>query len=871
MYTTRTCSRCAAFIKAKGRPTSLAYSTKPTITAAGEAGNRTIQTQSQHQKDGPREVQATDAGASGKADHEETTVASHQTRRRHLPIQRSTAFSKNLLVDSLPHSSQLDASSADNRVSNSITEAELRLAAELKKLDKKRISSTEKLQRFEATLYPYLKNMQGSIPRHIHVLSTTFFNTISADLAVAEKPGQCIKVIRMVSELGFRFEALASKVLFMFCDKLLHGKLDHQGRKRYLKEIWDMWKLCSQLERTSQFGRPLDFAFATEAEIKSDAETRIRAEEKRQLSSRNPGSGSPRPAGYPHALALASTLLQLPFHRALILVPALTLTMGILSDPRFTTPVQRRSSSDIILSFRAALPKKSLADDFFPSLFENMAIDEAKKARFIRYLAFQWPKISVIMGLESAASTKTIARGENNGSSATNIVSSFHKQLRQAYRSRNSAAIMALWEGLRMQIAQRPYIIDYLKKDSDFLDFWVFVWCAIRRPKRLQDVLEFMADHQITPTVKTYTAMMHGWKICKDVERIEGLWLRLSDSPITLDVVIWTERISALIEAGKPQSGIAALAEMLQLWKEDPEKAVKPTIEVVNAAVKGLLPIDANAAHDILSWASKEGIVPNIRTYNILLRETFRENPEKVPDVLKAMKAQGITPDSATFTIILEEDLSSMKDATGQEQVDAIEHVFADIQNAGLRPNLETYAKMLYAVTSLPHCSDEAVEAIQSHMRKNKISATPHMVTILIERALRREPRDINAVKQLLREHDLTDVSKGDQTLWERVMSAHAVTEDSKAAMFVFDELAAAGRPVTSLPCLTDLLKALLAAEERDQAARVVGVVLEHKTSSQEEHSNRNERYWKHHFWFLARENDLIEWEKAPADLKRGR
>jgi hypothetical protein len=104
-------------------------------------------------------------------------------------------------------------------------------------------------------------------------------------------------------------------------------------------------------------------------------------------------------------------------------------------------------------------------------------------------------------------------------------------------------------------------------------------------------------------------------------------------------------------------------------------------------------------------------------------------------------------------------------------------------------------------------------------------------------------------------------------------MSAYAVTGDISSAMGLFHELARAGRPVTSLPCLTDLLKALLgenSAEAGADARQVVSVVLGHKLkrAAAEESLGRDARYWRHHFWYLARENGLIDWGDVPAVLE---
>jgi hypothetical protein len=320
---------------------------------------------------------------------------------------------------------------------------------------------------------------------------------------------------------------------------------------------------------------------------------------------------------------------------------------------------------------------------------------------------------------------------------------------------------------------------------------------------------------------------------------------------------------------------------MSNLWKaavadNKEHSATKPTVEVVNAAVKGLLNMDQQAAHDVLNWASREGIEPDVVTYNILLREALRSAKEdSVPNLLRAMNKQGIQPDSATFTIILEEVLGGLHHASAAEQVEGVNLVFKDIEAAGLKPNLETYGKMLHAVASLANGgADEAIEAVQARMRASNLTITPHMVTILIERAVRREPPDVRAMESLLKEHKLSTISQGDQALWERVMTAYAETGHAVKAMETFDKLQEAGRPATSLWGLRSLLRTLMEEERREDAQRVVQTALEHKLKGRAdghgEDAHWNDRYWKHHFWYLAQEYGLLAGQKLPPELKPG-
>ena len=277
--------------------------------------------------------------------------------------------------------------------------------------------------------------------------------------------------------------------------------------------------------------------------------------------------------------------------------------------------------------------------------------------------------------------------------------------------------------------------------------------------------------------------------------------------------------------------------------------------------------------HGLRLKESSQTFEPN----NILLRESFSSgsDSEEVARILVAMKSNGIEPDAATFTIMIEELVGRMEDAPAEDHVRAVNQIFKDMTSAGLRPNLETYGKMLYAVASLANGADEAVAAVEKHMGDAGFKATPHMITILIERCLDRNPATASSsIRNILKEHSLTSVSQADQTLWERVMTGYAITGETTEAMALFEDLANAGRPVTSLACLKDLLGSLLQNGERDSAKKVVSTVLDSKLmknagEEDDEMMNVDGRYWRHHFWFLAMQEGLIEEGVLPNEVVR--
>ncbi|KAM5353802.1 hypothetical protein ACJ41O_000452 [Fusarium nematophilum] len=732
--------------------------------------------------------------------------------------------------------------------------SELEVVAKLKEITEKGLALEDQYSIFQTEIWPSIQELRGQVPKPIYMAATQLLRDVRDHMIHEEQHQNNVDIAQKYQALGKNDLSIRNDLVLNICARTALRKNSTAHRTQLKNGLVDMWRHISQLKRPGEVDQTLRLAMPSVAEVMKDAE-----------STRVPDPNESQSFGKrPVARALCSIFLQFPPPQARDILPGLLASLAVISDRRHSGPGYRAQMAPLLLLVRSLLSKYELTEGDIHTIFSYPSTFPPERlARLKAYVVKQWPYVVTLLTDEDAAWLKDLEAAENPAAASLVSISKFHKQLRTAYQGRNHGGIAAIWWSLKSNLEQHPGLKQQLIEDPEFLDYWMFVWCATRRPNKIQEALELRRSLGIEPTVKTYTAMMHGWKVCKDIGMIEALWEQLVESGMKLDIVIWTERISALIELGRPQKGIQALTELVRAWKKavksgSEAQAVKPGIEAINAAFKGMLRLDPKAAHELLSWAGKEGFEPNVRTYNILLRETLRSgNPDDAGPLLRAMQEQGVDPDAATFTIILEVVIGRMSHASAKEQVAAVHQVFGDIEEAGVKANLETYGKMLYAVAGLSNSSDEAIAAVQKHMRDKGFTITPHMVTILIERVLLRHPPNINAVRSLLKENNLTSVGQGDQTLWERVMSANATAGDTAEALRIFDDLSRAGRPVTSLPCLTVLMQALLDRKELDSARKVVGVVLAHKLGSKNM-AESGERYWKHHFWYLAEKNGLM-------------
>ncbi|KAF4449854.1 glutathione s-transferase [Fusarium austroafricanum] len=842
MYTSRTvCSKCSSQLRsapasAKRLGTAVSYSTTadiPNILRTRPASH------------------SSRSGREAKPRHVEPKKGINAFKHKQKPGQNPALalFKEIVCPDDVEVSSNTEAPSVPMPILN-----ELEIVARLNEIMSRTVHPTNRYRSFLSEVWPSIQGLEGQIPKPIY---SSVMQLLGNECNYMFQNG----IYRNSLDIAEKFKALGdysinirNDLILNMCVRTTQHKNGSIERTELRQEILGMWQHISQLKRHSESNKNVRFALPSVTEVMKDTEYSK--------------GDAPTRAGTQTSRALASIFIQLPPPQSLEAIPPLLATLAIMSDGRFSGPEYKRQMAPLLFLVRAVLSKYKVKQaDLDTIASKPSAISPERLVTLKEYVVKQWPLATSMIASESHPWVKDSSQGK--ALEAQNNLNNFHQQLRAAYRSRNIGAIGSIWNAMIATLRDNPSLEAQLAHDREFLDFWVFVWCAVRRPPRVQETIDLMHSLEVEPTVRTYTSMMHGWKMCKDIGKIEALWSQLVKSGMRLDAVIWTERISALIELGQHQKGLQALAELVTNWQRamkqgKQEQAVQPSIEAVNAAFKSLLHADPKAAHELLAWAGRLGIAPNTRTYNILIRETIRiGHHEDVSELLQSMRKEDIEPDSATFTILLEAVIGRMEDASVEEQVAAIKAVFSDIEQAGLKPNLETYGKMLYALDGLPNCSDDVIAALQQHMRSNGFGSvlTPHMITILIERALRRNPPDINKIRSLLKENNLTKVSTGDQTLWERVMTAHAVGGDIREAMSIFDDLAKSGRPVTSLSCLKELIQALLENGEMESAKRVVEVVLKHKLHDKEI-KGANERYWRHHFWYLAQHNGLIDSQK---------
>lgn len=729
-------------------------------------------------------------------------------------------------------------------------------------------------------IWPLIIQPRKHLPKALFVSFNNVLLQLCKDLAhdkdVNVDNKICTRISLMLQITGNYDLSVHTSLILNLC-RALCRKTDAMKRVALADELFIMWKMISQMKRERQPDPRPSFEFPPHDQIREDIAL-LNSKDIKVPDGRFMDSTSK---------AFAAIFPQFEPQQAAHTIPGLLVTLSVLS--RNVKPSMVVKVAPLLEVLRIIFKDLPAIDEEYvnSAIHADHIPDHTYNLTELRFtVKSTWPQVTKLLldnnadwaAVNYKAKIEEIEKAEPT---AELTLASLHTKLRKAYATDNIEGVVVLWERLLKGVDRhKQSMTQALRDDPAHMNFWFFVFCAMGRSDMLESAQALMTRVGMRPNIKTYTAMMHGWKMVKDYDKIEGLWSRIISSDMQLDTHIWTERVSALMELGRDQEGVQAIAEMMAAWKarmnpKQPtvfrkQRAIAPSIEVINAAFKFLVQRDKQAAFKLLDWAGKEGIKPDVLTYNILLGESVRTDLSglEVPRLLKEMKQADIEPDTATFTIILEQVVGGAATGNADEQVLAIDSIFSSIKAAGLQSNLEVYGKVLHAIASNPNGADRAINAVIRNMKESGYATiSPHMALTLVERHLDHSQAVTSAsVTALLRQHGFTSIATGDQRLWERVMSAHAVLNDVEAAFGLYKDLYEAGRPPDRLFCLRDLLAGLIKENRMADARLLVDRTL---LTMVRRIPELNRRRWKHHFWHLAETHDLLGEKEIPEGLRQ--
>jgi pentatricopeptide repeat protein len=541
-------------------------------------------------------------------------------------------------------------------------------------------------------------------------------------------------------------------------------------------------------------------------------------------------------------------------------IPAAIATYVLLSDPiNRTNRVFRHEVGPFVDGMAAALVDNRPGREDLATLYEQYPA-------LLKYIMGRWSAVETQLDEQAKFEDSAGGAEEDKEGQVSPMVRRLHRQLGQAWNTWNPKVLNRAWEDFWGTSATPPDAkLKQCRENPELFNYFVMAYMAMRQPSRAIEVWNSMVSIGIQPTVKTWNSMLDGCKRAKNMLGLKNVWTKLIASHMKLDAAIWTARVSGLVELGSPEEALAALEEMARLWKENeklPEvkrspAAVKPSIEPINAALAGLLrlqKLSSNVAGNLLAWAAKQGIEPDVYTFNTLLRPLLKQGLDgEVQNMLRTMQKQNIDADVATFTILLEGALEDVGEQPPQVQVQMVKTFLRNMREAGVTANMQLYAKMIHILLQQGDQADEPVKAVLAHIWSQGVELTSHIYTMLAAHYFTRSPPDPDAVTALIENRRLHKNKDIDRIFWERVIFGYCQVGDVARALHIFDRMQKSGSKI-SQSTLYELLLVLGRSGQTSDALRVIEFARKAKDHPDELMSLKGVRFWQHRFWHLAQD-----------------
>ncbi len=405
-------------------------------------------------------------------------------------------------------------------------------------------------------------------------------------------------------------------------------------------------------------------------------------------------------------------------------------------------------------------------------------------------------------------------------------------------------------------------------------NLFIMGFTAVRQGGRSVNVWNHMVKNGISPTLQTWNSMLIGCSKSGNWKGLQDVWMKMKILKVQPDAIMWTTFIHGLIDCRQFNLAIQALDEMGRTWLAaaklqnptkrlpelleltDVEGVVKPEIGLINAAIGAFIRFDKiEPAKQILAWANRYSIFPDVITYNTLLRHLIRSgNSTEAMALLQQMAKAGVQADVVTFTTILDEAFRYAEFDTPEEQKKIVEYVFEEMQAAGVSPNHHTYGKVISSL--LMNCQGDltTVNAVLERMNKQGLQPTAHIFTNLVSWYFKQTPPDLDAIRSLIERASAVSGST-DHIFWDRVIEGYARIGDTAAAVRTLGKLSKT-KIRFGWPTLKTLVVALADNQEWDLAKTVVRDLIADRGPP----PNSNERgtEGEHDFWHTVGEMQLL-------------
>lgn len=384
-------------------------------------------------------------------------------------------------------------------------------------------------------------------------------------------------------------------------------------------------------------------------------------------------------------------------------------------------------------------------------------------------------------------------------------------------------------------------------------------YLVLRQASRSVEVWNHMISNGVKPELPTWVAMLEGCVKAKDLEGFDGMWQRMLSAGVEPDNYAWTARVHGLMSFRRIDFGLRALDDMGKKWRSA-ENAVnaqpsnsknakgakntpvtaklvnhctKPSVEVVNGAMSGIVTLPDNArvssakrieyVQKILQWGLQFGVKPDTRTFNILIQLYLNAGDYATAiKVLQQMEVSGVQADLSTHTMLMTAsfDNGSLDNLSESDRANYLLKRIEAFEAEGLRLNNYVYASAIDRL--LKHYgSYDAVRALIEHMQARNLSPSAHVYTSLLTYYFQQSPPAITAVDSLLQSIFASPHADTDKIFFDRTIEGYAAHGEVGKMMSVLTRMSRQGKH-PSFQALTAVIRALVTAGDTDRARFIV-------------------------------------------------
>ncbi|GAO51976.1 hypothetical protein SAICODRAFT_17742, partial [Saitoella complicata NRRL Y-17804] len=210
-------------------------------------------------------------------------------------------------------------------------------------------------------------------------------------------------------------------------------------------------------------------------------------------------------------------------------------------------------------------------------------------------------------------------------------------------------------------------------------------------------VWQDMIKSGVRPTVLSWNALIVGAGYLGNLVALRETWAKMQRSGFVPDVVLWSSYIKAFFVCKDTQGALDAISGMEEAGVQ--WNSVTRTI-IVDGLVRHNLPKEAR---HVLEVSLKQGMPPNVRVYNVFLRDcldygnyphaSFATRMQNAHKILDEMTLHNITPDEATYTTLIGGIARWGRNPKALEA--SIDAILRRMVEAGLAPSVVTYTTVI--------------------------------------------------------------------------------------------------------------------------------------------------------------------------------